>query len=223
MSKKAKKDLRYVLNATFLIIGFVWLLYIAENPPWYSFFVIVIVCPTLAVFIVSRIPDKQHTKKQPSKTTAPAKTKSTGTAKAQNKEKKTDQQIIAADLEHLDGYEFERLVAMYYDAKGYKPELTKGSGDHEVDLILTDPKENYKIAVQCKHWKTKNVGNDVIIRLVGGKRTHKCIDAWCITTSNYTKTAQEAAELNKVKIFNKLHVYDTIVKWQLQQREKLKK
>ena len=69
----------------------------------------------------------------------------------------------------MDGYEFKRLVAMIYQDKGYEPQIVGGSGDHEVDIILTDPKEKYKIAVQCKHWKTKNVGNDVILRLSAGR------------------------------------------------------
>lgn len=120
----------------------------------------------------------------------------------------------------MNGSEFERLVTLYFDAKGYQPQLVGGSGDHEVDIILTDPKENYKIAVQCKHWKTKKVGNDVILRLSAGKRVHKCLDTWCITTNYYTKAAEEAAEANKVRLWNGLHVHNNIVKWQQEQIQK---
>lgn len=136
------------------------------------------------------------------------------------KRKLTDKEILQSDLKELNGYEFERLVAMYYKDKGYEPQIIGGAGDHEVDLILIDPKEKYKIAVQCKHWKSKNVGNDVILRLSAGKRVHKCLDAWCITTSNYTKSAKEAAEGLNIQLFNGLHVHDQIEGWRRKKLEK---
>ena len=131
-----------------------------------------------------------------------------------------DKEILQSDLKEINGYEFERLVAMYYKDKGYEPQIIGGAGDHEVDLILIDPKEKYKIAVQCKHWKSKNVGNDVILRLSAGKRVHKCLDAWCITLSNYTKSAKEVAEGLNIQLFNGLHVHDQIEGWCRKKLEK---
>lgn len=144
--------------------------------------------------------------------------------KVATKRKLSDEELLSTTLKGLNGYEFERLVEMYYKDKGYEPQIVGGSGDHEVDIILTDPKEKYKIAVQCKHWKTKNVGNDIILRLSAGNRVHKCLDAWCITTSsNYTKSAIEAAEGLNIRLLNGLHVQDKIGSWQKRKLKEYKK
>ncbi|AQQ54157.1 restriction endonuclease [Planococcus lenghuensis] len=134
-----------------------------------------------------------------------------------------DDQIIDADLSELTGGEFERLIAMYYKEKGYHSQIVDGFGDQKVDVILTNPKDNMRIAVQCKHWKTKKVGNDTILRLNAGKRIHKCLDAWCITTSGYTKSAIEAAEGLNVELLDGHHVQDFIENWQKRKRTQIHK
>ena len=201
--------MKLIVRALLMIVGFAWFFTAAETPAWYWFFAIVLGSVLLSEMLFFQKQQKKTRKQVQSS----AKKKPTP-KNSSNKSKKTNEQILHTPLEELNGSEFERLVAMYYEEKGYTPQLVGGAGDHEVDIILTDPKENYKIAVQCKHWKTKKVGNDTILRLASGKRVHKCIDAWCITTNYYTKAAMEAAEANKVKLLNGLHVQDQIVKWQ---------
>lgn len=200
--------MKQLFNMSIIFFGMAWFLVIAEDPQWYWFFLI--------LFAGVIIPELLFPPKKKSKTKISAKKKQTVSSQKKrgaSKRKLSDAALLSADLKDLNGYEFERLVALYYKDKGYEPIIVGGAGDHEVDLILTDPKENYKIAVQCKHWKTKNVGNNVILRLSAGKRVHKCLDAWCITTSNYTKSAKEAAEGLNIRLLNGLHVQDQIVRW----------
>lgn len=201
--------MKQLVNMSIIFFGLAWFWLIADDPEWYWLFIIL-----LAGVIIPELlfpPKKKSTTKRS--------TKKSGTnsnqrkANSSTKRKLSDEELLTANLKDLNGYEFERLVAMYYKDKGYEPQIVGGSGDHEVDIILTDPKEKYKIAVQCKHWKTKNVGNDVILRLSAGKRVHKCLDAWCITTSNYTNSAKEAAEGLNIRILNGLHVQDKIGNW----------
>jgi restriction system protein len=203
---------REFVKMIIILGGLSW--FFIVNPPWYYFFVILlggVIIPELL------FPAKKKTKSRKAATKGKQSAKKTNKG---TKKKLTDEEILGADIKDLNGYEFERLVAMYFEERGYKPKIIGGAGDHEVDIILIDPKENYKIAVQCKHWKTKNVGNDIILRLSAGKRVHKCLDAWCITTSNYTKAAKEAAEGLNIKLLNGLHVQDQIVKWQRVKRTK---
>jgi len=139
-------------------------------------------------------------------------------ATVQNKSKQqqtykiySDDELLTADIDSLSGTDFERLMEMYYQDKGYKVQRIGGSGDHEVDLILQD-KKGFKIAVQCKRWK-KDVGNDIVLRLNSGKRVHGCYDAWIVTTSHFTRSAKEAAESLNIKLINGAQVQDMIGRW----------
>lgn len=203
--------MKQLLNMGIIFGGLSWFWLIADNPPWYLLFIILIAGVLIPELI---FPQKKKSKSRKAKKNT---VKSTSKQKGKSSNRKlSDEEILASNIDELNGYDFERLVAMYYEEKGYKPQIVGGSGDHEVDIILTDPKENYKIAVQCKHWKTKNVGNNTILRLSAGKRVHKCLDAWCITTSNYTKDAITAAEGLNIRLLNGLHVQDKIGRWKKQ-------
>lgn len=131
-----------------------------------------------------------------------------------SKRELTIEEIVETDLNELDGPDFVKMMAMYYLDKRYSVQIISGPGDHEVDIILTDPTTNRKIAVQCKYCKTKNVGNDKVLRLGAGKKIHDCHDAWCITTGNYTAAAKETAEGLSIRLINGKNVKDLIEKWQ---------
>lgn len=126
--------------------------------------------------------------------------------------KLTDEEIIKANIDTLSGEDFERLMQLYYQHKGYTVTRTGGSGDHEVDLILSGGKEGYKIAVQCKRWK-QNVGNDIVLRLKAGKQIYGCIDAWIVTTSDFTAKAKEAAEKFNIRLINGLSIRYSLHDW----------
>lgn len=207
--------MKQIILALLMITGLAYFFSNSNSLEWYYFFIIIVGSVFISELIFINNPNKN---KRP-KTLSKKQNYNMTITKSLPKKKKTDLEIIHTPLDKMNGTEFERLVTLYFDAKGYKPQLIGGSGDHEVDIVLTDPVENYKIAVQCKHWKTKKVGNDVILRISSGKRVHKCIDAWCITTNYYTKAAMEAADANKVRLWNGLHVHNKIVKWQETKRK----
>lgn len=210
--KRKIREIKNVLTGLLLIggIGFWW---IEGSNNVVLFFVVIIAAPIIPEIIFYFVPTNKS-KKPKNKASNQTTTKQKSNKNSSPVKKKTDKEIIATPYMELDGNDFEKLVAMYYEEKGYKPELTKGSGDHGVDLILTDPKENYRIAVQIKRWTSKNVGNEVLGRLVGAKQIYKCLDVWCITTSDYTPKAKEFAELSNIRIFNGLYVQTTIGEWQ---------
>ena len=51
----------------------------------------------------------------------------------------------------LDGWQFEQEVAKVFITQGYKANVTKGSGDGGVDIILKNG--DYTAIVQCKHYQ----------------------------------------------------------------------
>ncbi|MFD1736130.1 restriction endonuclease [Bacillus salitolerans] len=161
--------------------------------------------------------NKQH--KSPKKTSISKNNERTTLKKT--KKNLTDTQIIASEFSELDGFQFERLCYLYFKDLGFKPRETPPSGDHGVDLIITDPKDGLDIAVQIKNYSPSNtVGNNDLIKLMGGKRAYKCPGTLFITTSSYTNKALEFATESKMEIWNGLIVDQKIGKWR---KKKLKK
>lgn len=65
---------------------------------------------------------------------------------------------------NLNGHQFEKELANLYRTLGYVTQVTKGSGDNGVDIILEKDKE--KILVQCKAHK-KPIGPAIARELYG--------------------------------------------------------
>jgi restriction system protein len=215
MTKKDKKILFGLINGLIYVLGF----YI-----WYklsldiiAFYIILFSPPIITFFIVRMIPSKQTNKKSVSKKTK--RNKQEPNSKSQKK-KLNDIEILSANIDDLSGTDFERLCFMYFEDKGFKPENTKVSGDHGVDLVIKDPKDGMKIAVQCKRWKKDNsVGNADLIKLFAGSRAYKCMGTLFITTSTYTNAAKDYADAVNMEIWNGFYVKEKINKWR---KEKLK-
>jgi restriction endonuclease Mrr len=93
--------------------------------------------------------------------------------------------------------------------KGYSDVIRiGGAGDRGVDLIARDIiNPNKKILFQCKRW-TANVDSTPIQRLHSMKTMYgdTISQAVCISTSNYTREAQEVARLTGVNIINGLDI-----------------
>lgn len=201
------------------IAALYWFFMIEKSTNWVLLFGIilgVVIC-TEIVFFKSK-PRKKNRQQAPKKKVLIQDSQKKG---QEPKQKKIDNEIIATDLEHLDGIEFERLVAMYYKAKGYKVETTPVTGDRGIDLIITDPKDSFKTAIQCKHWKATRVGGPDIIKTIGGQRNYKCHKAMVITSGQFTEDARKTMLDNKMDFMSGVEVGYKIVKWQLEQREKL--
>lgn len=218
-----RNELREIIRGI-IVVGTFYLFFTYSSKNIYLFLAIILAGLIIPdILLPRRKKQKASSTKKPSTNSKNYSKKSTLKNTSKKLKNPTNEQLLAAGFNQLEGVDFERLVAMYYEDKGYKPQIIGGSGDHEVDIILTDPKEKYKIAVQCKCWNTKNVDNGTILKLSAGKRVYKCLEAWCITTSDYTRKAKEAAEGSNVRIFNGLYVQETIGKWKQEKlKEKLK-
>jgi restriction system protein len=209
------RQIAYILRGLFIIIGLTLYFKVLPGLHWGFFFGILFGSVIIADIIGAIWTRKRRLEKKLIKAQIPSKAvviKGGLTSKdAPVSTKLTNEQVIKADVNSLSGTDFERLMEMYYKDQGYNVQRVGGSGDHEVDLIIKG-KEGYKIAVQCKRWK-QDVGNDIVLRLKAGKQVHECYDAWIVTTSNFTKSAREAAERLNIKLINGIALQDKLNSW----------
>lgn len=203
------KQLAYFLRGIFILGGSIFYFKV-PGLHWGVYFGIMIGAVLVAELLGLLWVNKRRSAAKPKKKAAAKKVVAERKLTSSRK-KLTDQQIIQANIDMLSGTDFERLMELYYIDQGYQVERVGGAGDHEVDLIIRG-KEGYKIAVQCKRWK-KDVGNDIVLRLKAGKQVHGCYDAWIVTTSNFTKSAKEAAERLNIKLINGVSLQDKLSRW----------
>ncbi|WP_117161257.1 restriction endonuclease [Paraliobacillus sp. X-1268] len=219
MKKKQIDAIRSLLIIIFYVIGgLLWFTIFEQNV--IAMFVIIIIASTIPRILTSYIPTKNKKTAKRKDNSIPIKQTSVNTSSNVNKEDK--HYLLKADIQSLNGDEFEQLCMMYFEDIGYKPKWIGKSGDHGVDLIVKDPKDGLQMAVQCKRYKVgSNIGNADLIKLEGGKRFYKTPGTFFITTSNYTKHAKEFAQETGMKAWNGLHVQEYIGKWRTEKLKKL--
>ncbi|MCX4025233.1 restriction endonuclease [Endozoicomonas sp. SM1973] len=108
--------------------------------------------------------------------------------------------VKGKDIRKISWREFELLVAEAYRRKGYRAQVTEGSADDGIDVVL---KKGAQITlVQCKHWKNSKVGVKPVRELLGvitAKRAHKGI---FVTSGTYTRPAIEFAQANDLTLLD---------------------
>lgn len=104
-------------------------------------------------------------------------------------------------LEDMSWQEFERLVGEYFRRKGFSVQETGGGGaDGGVDLIAMMGKDRY--LVQCKQWKSKQVGVAVVRELFGVMNAQGAAGAFVVASGSFTEEARQFAEGREVKILS---------------------
>lgn len=102
--------------------------------------------------------------------------------------------ITERDIEtgfgRFDPYSFEKLVARLFTSKGYRTEVTQGSGDMGVDVVASNSSET--IAIQVKKWRG-NVGGPDVHKTLGSMVSHRATRALVVTTSDFTNQAYDIA------------------------------
>ena len=88
----------------------------------------------------------------------------------------------------INPYEFEREIAELFKKHGFKTNVTKGSDDGGIDIILTKLKK--KSIVQCKRYQEK-VGPSTIRDLYGAMVSGKYHSGYVVCTGGFSKKANE--------------------------------
>ncbi|MDD4600033.1 hypothetical protein SDC9_20873 [bioreactor metagenome] len=123
-----------------------------------------------------------------------------------------------AEIDRLDGREFELYLGKLFNTIGWHAEVTAASGDQGADLILR--RFNKRIAVQAKHYSGP-VGNKAIQEVVAAIAYYGCSGAMVVTNSYFTESAKKLATANKVELWDRERLYAEIIKLSEHQDKKI--
>jgi len=121
-------------------------------------------------------------------------------AKPEQRPRATTADLIE-QLRSIDWFQFEKLVALVYCKLGYK--VTRRGGpnpDGGIDLVIE--KEGQRSAVQCKHWRTWNVGVKAVREFLGALTDARIKKGVFITLGGYTGHAKQLADKHGIEIVN---------------------
>ena len=107
--------------------------------------------------------------------------------------------------EMMDGHAYEYFLAAEFEKAGANAQVTKGSGDHGLDILVSY--RDVRIAVQCKHYQAK-VGNSAIQEVFSAKQFYDCTLAVVISNSEYTPHARQAAQ--KLDVYHYHHEHNVL-------------
>ncbi|QEM68236.1 DUF2034 domain-containing protein [Geobacter sp. FeAm09] len=105
-------------------------------------------------------------------------------------------------LHALEWKRFEILCCEFINMAGYKAKETSYGADGGIDIVVKDSKDSVQAIIQCKAWNTYTVGIKHIRELYGIMMKENVKTGVFITTSKYTKEAQEFAEETKIQLVN---------------------
>ena len=110
---------------------------------------------------------------------------------------------LVEQLRSIDWFQFEKLVALVYRKLGYNVVRRGGANpDGGVDLIIE--KDSQRMAVQCKQWKTWNVGVRAVREFLGALMDAGIQKDIFITLCGYTGEAKQLAEKHGIEILNEV-------------------
>jgi restriction system protein len=105
------------------------------------------------------------------------------------------------DIASMSWQEFERLVGEGFRQRGFKVNERGGaSPDGGVDLELT--KAGTRYLVQCKQWRSRQVGVSVIRELCGVMATERAQGGFAVTSGQFTREANEFAQRSRIELID---------------------
>lgn len=113
-----------------------------------------------------------------------------------------------AEIDQMQGVQFEQYLGHLFRSQGYKAEVTKASGDFGADLVIS--KSGRRIVVQAKRYK-KNVGLRAVQEVQGARAHYKATEAWVVTNSNFTQQAYELAKSNGVRLIDREELIEMLL------------
>lgn len=104
-------------------------------------------------------------------------------------------------LRRIDWFQFEKIVALTYRNQGFSVSKTGGANpDGGIDLIIR--KDGITKAVQCKQWKTREIGVKTIREFLGALTDAGIKNGIFVTLNGYTEEAKRLAEKHGIEIVN---------------------
>jgi restriction system protein len=101
----------------------------------------------------------------------------------------------------LSQQDLERLVTGAYRVRGYDVRPIRSAGeDDEGHLLLS--KEAQRILLQCKHWKTRKVGEMPVRELYGAMAGHAATGGILISSGTFTLEATRFAGFGGIELLD---------------------
>jgi HJR/Mrr/RecB family endonuclease len=114
-------------------------------------------------------------------------------------------------LRTIDWFQFEKLVELVYRKLGYSVSRKSGANpDGGIDLVIE--KGGVRTAIQCKQWKTWNVGVKAVREFLAALTDSGIQSGIFITLSGYTGEAKSLAEKHGIQIIDETGLADLLEK-----------
>jgi|GEM_PF-1472210 len=111
------------------------------------------------------------------------------------------------NIDAMNGSDFEHFCADLLRVNGYvNVRITAGAGDHGIDILAE--KDETLWGFQCKRWgEETHIGNDVVRDTFAGKAYYHCDIAVIITTTAFTRKAEEYARETGILLWGRDKLY----------------
>jgi restriction system protein len=127
------------------------------------------------------------------------------------KVRRTPEPAISEKLRKIDWFQFEKLIELIYQCRGFKVKRLGGANaDGGVDLVVELPAERF--VVQCKHWRMWKVGVRDIREFLGTLTDSQIPNGIFITLRGYTREAKQLADRHGIKILNESDIIQMLEK-----------
>ncbi|WP_138753576.1 restriction endonuclease [Paenibacillus sinopodophylli] len=113
-----------------------------------------------------------------------------------------------AEIDKMEGRQFEKYLGHVFRAHGYVVEVTQAAGDYGADLVIS--KAGKKIVVQAKRY-SKNVGLKAVQEVHTALNHYGASEAWVVTNSDYTGQAYTLAKSNGVRLIMRQQLIELIL------------
>jgi len=108
---------------------------------------------------------------------------------------------IESALEEIDWYQFEKFCAALLEGDGFRVERKGGARpDGGVDLIVE--KNGERGLIQCKHWRTWIVKENVVREMLGSMTHFKVAQGAIYTLKGWTAPAERFATEHDITLVN---------------------
>jgi HJR/Mrr/RecB family endonuclease len=108
---------------------------------------------------------------------------------------------VLRQLRSIDWFQFEKLIALIYCRFGYKVTRRGGANpDGGIDLVIE--RDGQLSAVQCKKWRTWNVGVKTVREFLGALTDAQIQKGIFVTLGGYTSEARQLADKHGIAIVN---------------------
>ena len=101
----------------------------------------------------------------------------------------------------IDWFQFEKFIALMYRRLGYTVTRRGGANpDGGIDLVIE--KDGQRSAVQCKKWKSWNIGVKTVREFLGALTDAQIQKGIFVTLCGYTGEAKQLADKHGIEIVN---------------------